>query len=128
MTQSKVWGCDKKVAKRALRDATETGFSLSADEAEALRLAVDGDPKCYELGFNRVIANVLDRNPRADLYMARAQAKQLLDYRDARAFISAADMAVLRRAGRATDVTAQQIDEIRARYRATRGPFRPSDE
>jgi hypothetical protein len=128
MTQSKVWGCDKKVAKRALKDAAETGFALSPNEAEALRLALDGDPKCYEFGFDQVMSAVWDRNPRADLYMARAQAKQLLDYRDAHAFISHADMALLRRASRATDVTSQQIDEIRARYRAAMGPFRPPDE
>ena len=125
MTQNKVWGCDKKVAKRVLRDAAETGFALSSDETESLRLAVNGDPKCYKLGFNQVMLDVWKRNPRADLYMARAQAKQLLDHRDAQSFISAADMTLLRRAGRTTDVTSQQIDGIRARYYATKGSLGP---
>jgi len=62
------------LASASLMVATETGFSLSDEEAEVLRLAVNADPKCYELGFRQVMSDVWDRNPRADLYSAAAAA------------------------------------------------------
>jgi hypothetical protein len=117
VSQSKVRGYEKKEAARALKDAAETGFPLSPDEATALQLAAAGDPACYEREFSRILGDAIERNPRTDLRWARDDARRLKDIvGNDWDLLDAVDQAVLSRASRAKDITRAQIKEIEKRF------------
>lgn len=117
MTQSKVWGYEKKESAQAQKDSVATGFPLSADEAAVLQMAAAGDPTCHEHGSRHILGAVIERNPRTDSRWARDDARRLKDIVGSDwELLDAADQAVLSRASRARDITRAQIKEIEERF------------
>ena len=120
----KLHAYQRKAIERLLRDIERFRIPVSAEELDVLRLAATDGAAAMERGVFCIAAEVEMRNPRQALYDARVDAKDLVKSitgnPDGPVGLTDADMARLKGAGRAHDITREEVAAIRAQWDAER--------